>query len=89
MTNPNQNTNKAENADKFASFNAKIKETYSKMNDDDVKLYDGKRDQFFAKLQEKQNVSKEDGERKMKELEQTCGCSSTTNNENSSIVKVA
>lgn len=89
MTNPNQNTNKKENPDKYAAFNAKIKETYSKLSDDDVKLYDGKRDQFFAKLQEKQNVSKEDGEKKMKELEQSCGCSSTASNEKSGNAKVA
>lgn len=90
MTNPNQNNNKNEpadktqgpanatNADKSAKMSAKIKETYSKLNDDDVKLYDGKRDQFFAKLKEKQNVSKEDGEKKIKEIEQACdaACSS-------------
>ena len=87
MTNPNQkpnqNTNNAEKTDKFAAFNAKIKETYSKLSDDDVKLYDGKRDQFFAKLQEKQNVSKEDGEKKMKEIEQSCGCGTAANTEKS------
>lgn len=78
MTNQNQNMNKAENPDKIAAFNAKIKETYSKLSDDDIKLYDGKRDQFFAKLKEKQNVSKEDGEKKIKEIEQACesACSS-------------
>lgn len=78
MTNPDQNTNKIENPDKLAAFNAKIKETYSKLSDDDIKLYDGKRDQFFAKLKEKQNVSKEDGEKKIKEIEQACDsvCSS-------------
>ena len=78
MTNPNQNTSKTENTDKSTAFNAKIKEAYSKLSDDDVKLYDGKRDQFFAKLKEKQNVSKEDGEKKMKEIEQACNsaCSS-------------
>ena len=78
MTNTNQNTNKAESPDKAAALNAKIKETYSKLSDDDVKLYAGKRDEFFAKLKEKQNVSKEDGEKKIKEIEQACesACSS-------------
>jgi uncharacterized protein YjbJ (UPF0337 family) len=78
MTNENQNTNAPAKVDKFAAFNAKIKETYSKLSDDDVKLYDGKRDQFFTKLKEKQNVSKEDGEKQIKEIEQACdaACSS-------------
>ncbi len=78
MTNANQNPDKAEGSDKFAAFNAKIKETYSKLSDDDVKLYDGKRDQFFVKLKEKQNVSKEDGEKAIKEIEASCDsvCSS-------------
>jgi hypothetical protein len=77
MTN-NQNSNKNESHDKFAAFNAKIKETYTKLSDDDVKLYGDKRDQFFVKLKEKQNVSKEDGEKKIKEIEQACdsACSS-------------
>ncbi len=87
MTNMNPNLTKAENADKFAKFNAKIKETYSKLSDDDVKLYDGKRDQFFAKLQEKQNVSKEEGEKKMKEIEQSCGCGTSANTERSASEK--
>jgi uncharacterized protein YjbJ (UPF0337 family) len=95
MTN-NQNPNKNENnantsssSDKFAAFNAKIKETYSKLSDDDVKLYDGKRDQFFAKLKEKQNVSKEDGEKKLQEIEKSCGCSAEPGNEKTSAVKAA
>ncbi len=89
MTNQNPGPNKAENADKYAAFNAKIKETYSQLSDDDVKLYDGKRDQFFTKLKEKQNVSKEDGEKKMQELEKSCGCGSASNDEKSGNVKAA
>ena len=72
MQNPTHNANKPE--DKAAKLSAKIKEAYSKLSDDDIKLYDGKRDQFFAKLQEKQNVSKEDGEKKLQEIEKACGC---------------
>ena len=57
------------NTDKSVNMNAKIKETWSKLSDDDIKLYNGNRDQFFAKLKEKQSVSKEDGEKKLKEIE--------------------
>jgi uncharacterized protein YjbJ (UPF0337 family) len=75
MTDTSQNMDKAENPENTAKFHAKIKETYSKLSDDDIKLYDGKRDQFFAKLKEKQNVSKEDGEKRMQQIEKDCGCS--------------
>lgn len=67
MTTPQ--VNKPENTEKTANLNAKIKETWSKLSDDDIKLYNGNRDQFFIKLTEKQNVSKEDGEKTLKEIE--------------------
>ncbi len=93
MTNMNQNQNqspnKTENADKILKFNAKIKETYSKLSDDDIKLYNGNRDQFFSKLKEKQNVSQEDGEKKMQEIEQSCGCGSSSGSEKTAAVKAA
>ncbi len=81
MTNstPNvQNMKPAASAEDTAKFNAKIKETWGKLSDDDVKLYGGKRDQFFAKLKEKENVSKEDAEKKMQELEKACGTACST-----------
>jgi len=52
----------------------KIKETWVKLSDDNVKLYDGKRDQFFATLKEKHNVSKEDAQKKLQQIEKECGC---------------
>ncbi len=79
MQNPTNTANKPE--DKSAKLSAKIKETYAKLSDDDIKLYDGKRDQFFVKLQEKQNVSKEDGVKKLQELEKSCGCASSSGTE--------
>lgn len=79
MSNPNQNPNKPESAENAANIEklyAQIKQTWNKLNDDDIKLYEGNRDQFFAKLQEKQNVSKVDAQKKMQELEKACGCGS-------------
>ena len=87
MQNPTHNMNKSE--DKNAKLNAKIKEAYSKLSDDDIKLYDGKRDQFFAKLQEKQSVSKEDGEKKLQEIEKACGCDSASNSDKKDATKAA
>jgi uncharacterized protein YjbJ (UPF0337 family) len=89
MSNMDQNMNKPANAENVAKFSAKIKETYSKLNDDDIKLYDGKRDQFFAKLKEKHNVSKEEGEKKLQEIEQSCGCGSASNSSKTDTSKAA
>lgn len=76
MENKNQNMqpNSKENTEKL---HRKIKETWSGLSDSDVKLYDGKRDDFFARLKEKANISKEDAQKKMDQLEKDCGCSST------------
>ncbi|MBU0800870.1 MAG: hypothetical protein KKA05_07670 [Alphaproteobacteria bacterium] len=52
-------------------LNAKIKATWSKLGDSDIKLYNEDRSQFFSKLKEKQNVSREDGERLIKEMEKS------------------
>jgi uncharacterized protein YjbJ (UPF0337 family) len=77
MDNKNQNmqANSKENIEKL---HKKIKETWSGLSDDTIKLYDSKRDEFFAKLKEKANVSKEDALKKIAQLEKECGCSSTT-----------
>lgn len=71
MTNADQNMNKSENTDKAAKLHAKIKETWSKLSDDDIKLYQGNRDQFFAKLTEKQSVSKEEGQKMLQDIEKS------------------
>ena len=80
MKNADQNMNKnkgfsKENAEKL---HRKIKETWKGLSDETIKLYDGKRDEFFAKLKEKAHVSKEDAQKKMKQLEKECGCGSDT-----------
>ena len=70
--NTNQNMNKSAPADKAVKFNAKIKETWSKLGDDDVRIYTSNRDQFFAKLKEKQNISREDAEKQLQTMEAAC-----------------
>lgn len=75
---PNTTPMKPDSSENIAKLQAEIKKTWNKLSDDDVKLYENKRDQFFAKLQEKQNVSREDGQKKMQELEKACGCGSAS-----------
>lgn len=76
MSNMNQNMsqNSTENAEKL---HKKIKETWSGLSDSDIKLYDGNREEFFAKVKEKSNLSREDAKKKIEQLEKDCGCAST------------
>lgn len=74
MTDNTINMPKADSVDNAAKLAVKIKETYPKLSDDDIKLYSGQREQFFAKLSEKQNVSKADAVARISELEKACGC---------------
>ncbi len=63
---------------KLKQLKGKFKETWGKLSDNDIMLYDGKRDQFIGKVVELQGIVKEDAEKKIKALEEACGCSSTT-----------
>ena len=72
--NSNQSMTPEAKAEKIAS---EIKKSWSKLSDDDVKLFPTQADQFFAKLKEKQGVSKEDGQKRLDEIKASCGsCSS-------------
>lgn len=60
--------------DKAGMLNAEIKKTWSKLTDEDVKLYDKQPDQFFSKLKEKHNISTEDAMKRMTQIKAACGC---------------
>ena len=81
MSDMNKNNNKSSDnrndkssKESAQKLNTKIKETWSGLSDEDIKLYATKPDQFFSKLQEKQKVSKEDAQKQMKQMEKDCGC---------------
>jgi hypothetical protein len=78
MTVSTPNTPKVEGSDKAAKVQAKIKSAWSKLSDDDIKLYATSRPQFLAKVKEKQNVSNEDAEKQLHDFEAACGCGSGT-----------
>ena len=78
MPNTVQPMANAQSPENTAKLHAKIKETWNKLGDNDIKLYDENRDQFFSKLKEKQNVSREDAQKKIQEIEKACGCGSST-----------
>ncbi len=73
--NMNQTSNSKENMEKLQK---KIKEKWSGLSDSDVKLYDGKREEFFAKLKEKSSISKEEAQKEIKQIEKDCGCVGTS-----------
>jgi len=60
---------------KAQNLKGKIKETWAKLTDDDIMLLDGKRDQFLGKIKEHYGLSKEDAEKKIKALEDSCSSS--------------
>jgi hypothetical protein len=76
MNNLNEHNQKSKVVDKNSKINAKIKESWSKLSEDDIKLYDSNRAQFLTKLQEKQQVSKADAEKHLAELEKVCSTES-------------
>jgi uncharacterized protein YjbJ (UPF0337 family) len=60
-----------------AKLNAKIKETWSKLSDADVALCSSNRQQFLGKLKEHYQLSNDDATKKIKALEESCGCGTT------------
>ena len=57
----------------------KMKETWDKLTESDMNLYNTKREEFFSKLKEYHGLSKKDAEKKIKELEKTCGYTPANN----------
>lgn len=56
----------------------KLKAAFGKLTDNDLMLYEGKRDQFVGKVVELQGIAKEEAEKQIKALEVACGCGSST-----------
>lgn len=61
--------NKEQVEGKFGQLKGKLKETWGKLTDNDITLYDGKREQFLGKIKEHYGLAKADAELKIKALE--------------------
>ena len=61
--------NKEQVEGKFDQIKGKLKETWGKLTDSDITLYDGKREQFLCKIKEHYGLAKADAELKIKALE--------------------
>ncbi len=64
--------NKEQAQGKAEQLKGSIKKTWGKLTDNDVMLFEGKRDQFLGKLKEHYGLSKEDAEKKIKAMEDAC-----------------
>lgn len=69
--------NKEQIDGKFDQLKAEFKKTWAKLTDNDIMLYQGKRDEFLAKLKEHYGLAKEEAETKIKAVEDACHCDST------------
>jgi hypothetical protein len=86
-TTPNQNTNttnKNMESDKMTAdhsklLNQKIKETWPKLADDDVKLYMQNQEQFFIKLKSIHHVDKIEAQTKLSDIKKMLSESMTKN----------
>ena len=61
---------------KLTQLSGKIKETWGRLSDNDIALANGKKEQFFGKLQEVYGLSREDAEKRFNELKKSCACAS-------------
>lgn len=72
--------NKEQVQGKAEQLKGKFKEAFAKLTDNDIMLYESKRDQFVGKVVELQGIAKEDAEKKIKAIEDACtsGCSTSS-----------
>ncbi|MDR3449561.1 MAG: CsbD family protein [Alphaproteobacteria bacterium] len=52
-------------------LSGKLKETWGKLTDDDLALYEGQRDQFLGRVQQQYGIAKEDAEKKLRMIEES------------------
>jgi galactose-1-phosphate uridylyltransferase len=77
VTAPMSGARSDESAEKQnAMVSAEIKKSWSKLSDDDIKLYATQPDSFFTKLKEKQGINREDAQKRLAEIKSSCGCGS-------------
>ncbi|MDE3016487.1 MAG: CsbD family protein [Pseudomonadota bacterium] len=54
---------------KAEQLKGKFKEAFGKLTDNDILLYEGKRDQFVGKVVQLQGIAKEEAEKRIKAIE--------------------
>jgi uncharacterized protein YjbJ (UPF0337 family) len=59
-------------------LSAKIKQTWGRLSDADIALAKTQKEQFYDKLKATYGLSREDAQKRLGELEKTCGCGAST-----------
>jgi hypothetical protein len=54
-------------------LNTEIKKAWDKLSDEDVAAYATKPDQFFAAVREKHGTTRDDAQKRLKEIKTACG----------------
>jgi uncharacterized protein YjbJ (UPF0337 family) len=54
----------------YKQLKGKIKQIWGELSEDDLALYDGARDRFLGRVQEKYGIAKEDANKRLHEIEQ-------------------
>ncbi|MDP2206798.1 MAG: hypothetical protein Q8K65_10890 [Alphaproteobacteria bacterium] len=64
--------------DKAGMIKTEIKKAWNKLTDEDVSLYETQPEQFFASVKDKHGFSREQTEKRLENIKETCGsaCSS-------------
>jgi uncharacterized protein YjbJ (UPF0337 family) len=60
--------NRHEVEGKFDQLKGAIKRIWGNLTDDDIMLYNGDRDKFYGKLEEKYGLAQDEAENRLKEL---------------------
>jgi len=59
--------------DNTAMLKTEIKKAWNKLTDEDVSLYESQPDLFFARVKEKHSLSREQAEKRLLTIRETCG----------------
>lgn len=60
--------------DKSAAVSAEMQKSWDKLSPEDMKLYETSPDKFFGVLKDKQGVTRENAEKRLTEIKNSCGC---------------
>ncbi len=67
--------NKDQAKGSWNEFSGKVKKLWGKLTDDDIMLLKGNAQEFYGKVQKNYGLGREEAEKKIRELESSCGCS--------------
>jgi uncharacterized protein YjbJ (UPF0337 family) len=63
--------NKEQMSGQLDQLKGKIKESWGKLTDDDMALYEGQSDKFYGRLKELYGIAREGADKRMREIEKS------------------